>query len=246
MTNPNLTQSILHRVADDHLQPKPRWQFISKQILIWLGVLVSIIIGGIASSILAFLIVNNDWEVYDSINNNLINFIILTIPYFWLIIFVGFIILGYFYIRRTKHGYRYRLWQIAATYLVLCFILGGAALAYGGSQEIDRLLTENVPVYKRLVNQQTVRWQQPQLGLLAGDVENVDLKKQELTIEDSEDHSWKIDYSKAKINHQVKLEKEARLELIGIKNDDDHFMAKKILLAKPTFHKKIKKSNKNR
>jgi hypothetical protein len=240
MTNQNLTQSILHRVADDKLQPKPHWQFVIRQILVWFGVLISIIIGSLSSSVMVFLVVNNDWEIYDSITNSLARFILLTLPYFWLILFAIFIALGYFYTRHTKHGYRYNIWHLAIIYTSLCIIIGGTVYAFDGDKEIDNLLTVNVPIYRQLVNQQTNRWQQPQLGLLAGDVESVNSNKKEFTLDDNEEHLWQIDYSQVKLNRQVKLIRNERLQLVGIKNDDNHFTAKKILVAKPTLHKRTK------
>lgn len=245
MINSNLTQSVLQRVADNQIKPKSRLYFIVKRSLIWLGVLLSIIIGSLASSVLVFLIVNNDWEAYDLITHNLMYFILLTLPYFWLFIFIAFVVLAYSYMRRTQHGYRYSLWSLTLIYLVLCFIIGGTAYAYGGSQEIDRLLTINVPLYKTVVNQQTARWSQPQQGLIAGDIEKIDANKKEIILEDIEGHLWHVDYSEAKLNNKIKLDKlgkEKRLQLVGIKDDENNFTAKEILPAKPTLHKKtIKK-----
>ena len=240
MSNSNLTESILHRVADKQLKPRPRWQFIIKQILIWLGVLLSIIFGSIASSILVFLIINNDWEVYDVVTHSLLQFIILTLPYFWLAVLALFISLAYFYMRKTKRGYRYSLWKLAFIYVVLCSLLGSVTYVYGGSQKIDRLLTINVPIYKTLVNQQTVRWTQPQTGLLAGDIETIDSNKKEFILEDIDGHQWHINYVDAKFDSKVKLIEDERVRLVGIKNDDNHFTAKQILVTKPTLHKKTK------
>lgn len=237
MNNSNLTQSILQQVADEKLKPKPLWQFLTKRTLVWFGVILSIIIGSISSSILFFLVINNDWEAYDSVTNNLAYFILLTLPYFWLIIFAGFIVLSYFYMRKTKHGYRYSLLRLATIYLALCILIGGTAYAYGGSEEIDRLLTVNVPIYKQIVNQQTDRWAQPQRGLIAGDVESLDINKKELILEDIKGNLWHVDYSKADL--KVKLDKGEFLQLTGDKNEgqEDSFTAKKILRAKATLHK---------
>ncbi|MCX6793273.1 MAG: hypothetical protein NTY12_04585 [Candidatus Falkowbacteria bacterium] len=243
MTNPNLAQSILHRVTDDKLKPKPRWQFITKQILIWFGVLLSVVVGSISSSILFFLIINNDWEAYDLVTKNLAYFILLTLPYFWLVILAGFIVLAYFYMRKTKHGYRYSLLRLSIIYLVLCSIIGGTAYAYGGSEEIDRLLTVNVPIYKKIVNQQTNRWSQPKAGLISGELKKVDTEKKELILEDADDNVWRIDYSKSKLNEKIKLNKGERIRIIGDEEDKENFKAKDILVNKPTIHKRNKKKD---
>jgi len=57
----NLSKNVLEQIREEHLKPKPRWEFIMKNYFFWLFFALFAIAGSIAVSVTIFMITDHDW-----------------------------------------------------------------------------------------------------------------------------------------------------------------------------------------
>ena len=85
MLNHDISRDVLKTIEEKHIKPKPRWTFLLKDYAIWILGAFSLIVGSLAFSVIIYMLKNNDWEVYRHLSGSLPGFVVITMPYFWLI-----------------------------------------------------------------------------------------------------------------------------------------------------------------
>ena len=90
----NLSQAVLAKIKEEHIKPRPKWQFTFKNVLVWITSAIALVFGGLSSSVVIYMLVNNDWDVYEHITGSLAGFIFVTMPYYWLV-FMAIFCLSY-------------------------------------------------------------------------------------------------------------------------------------------------------
>lgn len=164
----SLATRILARIKTNKISPKPRWQFLLKNYVVWSAGILSLIIGAAAVSVLIYLFKYNNWDIYDQTHKSLWEFFLLTLPYFWFVFLGLFVFVVYYNLKHTKHGYRYPLYAIILTPIALSVILGSGFFLIGWGEKIDNVLGRQAPLYNHLINRQLAFWFNPEEGRLAG------------------------------------------------------------------------------
>ena len=98
MDNKNISQIALERIKGEGIKPISRIVFSTKRVLFWVAVAVALVVSALAFSLILSALFNNDWDLYNKFG---FSFILRTLPYFWFISLVVFIILGEFYYRKN-------------------------------------------------------------------------------------------------------------------------------------------------
>lgn len=191
-------QELISTIKEKHLTPKPRWQFLLKNYVIWSACALSLVIGSLAVSVIIYLVRYNDWDLYDELNGSFWQFALLTLPYFWLIILVLFVFIIYYNIKHTKKGYRYSVILTITTSIIISIMGGGLFFRIGFGQYIDDILGERSPFYQGVFNRQINLWDQPENGHLMGLVSET--KNNEFVLIDIHNQQWII-----KLSETVKL-----------------------------------------
>jgi hypothetical protein len=187
-------QELLTKFKAKNLAPRPRWHFWLKNYLFWGVGVLSLLVGSLSVSVVIYLVRFNDWDIYEQLDNNLTRFILLTLPYFWLVLLVILVFVCYFEISHTKKGYHYSVLIIILASIVASIILGGIFFKLGLGQYIDDVLGERAPFYRPLINPEINSWDQPEKGRLAGLVIAIISAKQ-FTIVDLQNQKWTITLS---------------------------------------------------
>jgi hypothetical protein len=222
----NTSQKVLEEIKSKKIEPTARWRFLLQDYFLWAILAVSIAIGSFASSVIIFMINNNDWEIYEK-SGSLFNFIISTLPYFWLLILVLIIFLAEYNLRHTKRGYRFEMISIIISSVALSVIFGSALYKFGFGQELERLTAEKMPFYEMLTGHRQQIWDQPDRGLLAGEVVLIN-KNGQFDLIDLVEKKWHviggdIEFRRAEpimIGHWVRI--------VGEKINNDIFEAMQI------------------
>ncbi len=166
--NAGFENKLLAKIKDDKLSPKPRWQFLLKDSVVWLFGLISLIIGAAAISVMIYLFKYNDWEIYDQTKKSFLEFFILTLPYYWFIFLAFFVLVISYNFKHTKKGYRYSGILLVSASILLSVILGGIFYGAGLGEKLDDILGSRAPFYDQIINRHVDFWSQPAEGRLSG------------------------------------------------------------------------------
>lgn len=165
--NPNdFSQDILAKIEEQHLEPRPRWQFFVIRALWWVMALVTTIIGGIAFASVLFFIQEQEWDWV--LSRATFADVLRSIPFAWIVIFILFAIVTMYDIRATKRGYRYETPVLLALIALSSMVLGGAVYASGYEAKPHEFLRDRLPGYRAIAPDPQMIWQEPQLGRFAG------------------------------------------------------------------------------
>ncbi|MCX6796551.1 MAG: hypothetical protein NTW06_03575 [Candidatus Falkowbacteria bacterium] len=164
----NFGEELLHKIKDEHLQPKPRWQFLLKDYVIWGVGVLALLFGAMAMSLIIYMMRYNDWDIHQRLHSGLLESWLLIIPFFWIICLLAFVVLVYFDIKHTKKGYRYSPVTMLAVIVGASILLGGILDLVGLGARIDNEFGRRAPFYDRLINPHIGFWSHPNQGRLTG------------------------------------------------------------------------------
>jgi len=216
--------SIMEKIEKDHVVLKPRWSFLLKNYTFWTLGSVALLVGGAASSVIIFTLVNSDFDVYRYLNGSGLSYIFMILPYAWFIFFTLFIVVAYYNIKHTKHGYRYKLRTVVLTALVASVILGFVFYYFGFSHAIDSSFGKHFPGQKPFLEKKQQMLVQPEKGLLAGTITSVD-EEDSFEFEDFKGKKWTIASNYLQDPHKSFLEKFSDVIIVGEIMENNIFKA---------------------
>jgi len=219
-------QEILGKIKKENIAPKPKWFFLLKNYAVWSLGFLSLIIGGAAFSVVIYLVRYNDWDVYEQLDENFVSFILLTMPYFWILFLALFIYIVLYDIKHTKKGYRYSLPVILTGNIAVSMVLGVLFYKIGVSQALDDILGEKAPLYSQIINRQMDYWSQPEDGRLSGLVVDI-VSGEKFILVDLSQKEWNVNKGADGVIVGIKLG--APIRVLGKKISEDIFEADVIL-----------------
>jgi hypothetical protein len=226
MSEMNISQKVLEEIKNKKIEPTARWRFLLHDYFLWATLAASIIIGSFAFSIIIFMIRNNDWEIYEK-SGGLFDFVMSTLPYFWLAILAGIIFLAEYNLRHTKRGYRFEMVGIIISSVALSVIFGSALYKSGFGQKLEMLAAKKMPFYQMLTDHRERIWNQPDRGLLAGEVIMIDQNGQ-FSLVDLVEKKWRVIGEDIEFRRVEPLVIGRWVRIVGEKIDEDIFRAVQI------------------
>jgi hypothetical protein len=167
----NLKSKILDLIERDKIKPTSKIYFAVKDKALWSLLLISMIFGSIACSVMIFSFTNSEFGFYDVTNDSFFDFILRVTPYLWVILFVVFGLIGYENFKHTSKGYRYSFGFIVIVGLVINIVLGVILHSFGVSKMIDH---DYLPADSMFIRSSDAlrreSWNQPDKGVLSGQV----------------------------------------------------------------------------
>lgn len=184
---------VLHRIADERVTPRPRWEFLFKNYFFWVLGLFAVLVGALAFSASLFEVESVDWQYSSVTHADLVHFFFASAPFFWLAALIVFVVIGYLNVRSTDRGYRYSLIALGAGALALVVVLGSSFYAVGFGERVEGVLGDHPPFYRPISVAQRGWWLSPEKGLLIGTVEEASTTDTSFTLRDANGHVWQID-----------------------------------------------------
>lgn len=227
MIDNQFNHQLIDKIKEEHLRPKPRWQFLLKNYVVWTAGVFSLVLGAVAFSLIIYLWQANVSGMPPRLFSDFGEFITVAIPVFWLICLALFIWLIYYNLKKTDHGYRY-----SAPLIVFCSILVSLSLGivfYGAGlgQTFDDVMWKRLPKYYRVINPHMEFWYKPEKGRLTG---LVTAKRDDGLIVVSIDRKeWLVDISQASLPRQLIIEVGLPIRCTGSLTGLSTFMAKEIM-----------------
>lgn len=227
-----LSDNILKTIEEKQLEPKPRWQFLLKDIAVWASSALVVTFGAVAVAVSLAIVSMHDWDIAERLEHSPLGFFFLSLPYAWIVLFIGLMILADYNIRHTKGGYRFSLWKLASVVLILSISCGGLLFAAGVGNAVDDTLAEQVPLYQRIGNRRALHLLNPEQGILAGKI--ISLPDDTLwEVRDIEGTVWMVDVSEAEIIGQRGIQENKPIRILGKQSDVRSFTAEEILPMRP-------------
>lgn len=192
-------KKLAEKIKEEKLAPKPRWHFLLKDYVVWASGTLSLLIGAATVSVMIYLLKYNGWELREETHKSFLEFLILTLPYFWIIFSGLFIFILYYNLKHTKKGYRYPVWAIVMSGFFASLILGSIFYLFGVGQRIDNVLGARAPMYEKVMNRQIPFWFNPEEGRLAGTVSS-EVENESFYLVDPAGQVWQVTSRSSKDN----------------------------------------------
>ncbi|MFC1598941.1 hypothetical protein ACFL2U_02975 [Patescibacteria group bacterium] len=241
MSNQEISQKILQTIKSKKIEPKPKCYFIAYNVIIWFLSMLGLLIGSLSFAVILYIIINNDWDVYKNINDSFWKFLLLTLPYLWLILLAIFIGFAYYNFKLTKKGYKFPFIIIIISYILISIIIGSILYSFGVGQAIDQALTEKTPLYTKMFNNRHNLWTQPEQGRLAGII--IEIKDQNIfLLNDLTKKEWQV-ISVQPLKPQFKPG--IKIRVIGQQTEPTTFKAIQIIPFKPQLPKLLQQKRIN-
>ena len=233
----NVTKDVIQKIEMENVKPIPKWEFKVKEILTMLFFCLNIVIGALGTSIIIFLIKNNEVVFDGSYVKNFGEWIILSIPFVWFILTAIGLVLAFLFLKKTKEGYRYDFWVLVVVNLVLSISIGSVIYSLGYTEKLNEYFNTNIPSYSRYFDPRVNVWSRPASGYLAGTIFEV---KQDLIIVDFNQKRWVVNIVDSNVRGRVSLVLGEKIKVIGVQTGDKTFKASEI---RPWMGKMMERGN---
>jgi hypothetical protein len=221
------SEKILQTIKEKHIEPDPRWKFLAKNWVLWLAFIAALVVGALSFSVVLEILFNHDWDVYFYLHKSFLQYLVLSLPYLWIICLMLFSWLAYYNFVHTKGWYHHHVYGIVILSVASSVCLGAIMYHFGIGDSVDQIFSSNVPYYNKLKFGKNDVWSHPEDGLLGGDIIQV-LSSDEFVIKDLSGNIWEINDHDLK-NQGDKIRIGERVKIIGQEDDGkDNFDAKEI------------------
>ncbi|MCL5017283.1 MAG: hypothetical protein M1155_01290 [Patescibacteria group bacterium] len=225
-----LSNQIVEEIEKQKLTPKPRLHFLLKRSVLWFLAILASAIGAVAFSIIIFIFFDHDAEAAKYLHQSLIQEIMLSIPYIWILVFAAFIWVTKYSVHHTKTGYRYTTAKIIGIVLIINISLGLVLNAFDLGTKINDFLSDTIPYYDSLIYTSKTAWSDPENGLLGGYVLSAN-NSTEFSLRDFKNKIWRIIIDPNETDDIGKnIATDQEIKIIGVKENDTTFQAKQIFL----------------
>lgn len=168
----SVAKTVLTTIEKNHLEPRSRAFFTTKESVLWLLWAMSVVVGAVALAIIFMVCLSSVHALHELTHDSPISFWLEAIPYLWLAVLSSMMWWAWQNFRHTKRGYRYSVW-----FTILSSVGGSALVAVGlhmlGIGMIfDEELGRYTSLYTSQMEREERRWQQPEEGRLLGMIED--------------------------------------------------------------------------
>lgn len=215
----------MHRIEGEGIYPRPKSFYTRHEVMVWGLWAISVIIGALAVAVMLYAFVHHQFALYEATHESFGTFLIDALPYLWISAFALMAVVAVYNLRHTKHGYRYPVWQIVVSSLVLS-VAGGTALHFlGFGYVVDHALGQGMSQYPSQAKLETRLWQNPDQGRLLGRVTRQMQPPSLLTtFTDVDGLKWMLDTSELSKEEQELLFSEKNIKLVGVISEHDAFL----------------------
>lgn len=217
---------LLNTMKTQNIKPKPKWQFTLKNALIVGGVIVSVVFGALAFSVVLFSIQQLGFDLIAHMSHTTFEFFLGILPFLWIGAMLIFLFLAMLSVRNSSKGYKFspvRLLIYNSTFSVL---LGVVFFISGGAGWLETSFETNIEFYKSVEEKKVDMWSMPESGYLSGTITSV--HDSTLVLIDFQEKQWQIDFAGAFIPKVITIEIGEKIKLTGKITREQAFKASDI------------------
>lgn len=212
----SLAKRVFARITEEHLTPRPRWEFVFENYFFWGLGAFAVLLGASAFSAIIFEVANVDWRLSGVTHSDFVSFFFDAAPILWVIVFALFLLIGYLNVRRTNHGYRYPLKVIALGAILTSLTLGSAMFASGFGGAVENITGDQIPFHRSIQNRVHSWWFAPEKGLLGGEVLSVAPDVSSFVLRDFKGTLWTIDGSELRAQDLTTVARGGSVRVVGL------------------------------
>ncbi|MCB0805992.1 MAG: hypothetical protein KDC05_09360 [Bacteroidales bacterium] len=209
-----------------NIRPIPKWRFVTKKILTGLAVVLAVLLGGLAFSIILFSIQQLGFDLLTHMLHSRVEFLLGLLPFLWIGALLIFLILGMVSIKNSGKGYKFSPSKLLIYNSAFSILLGILFFISGGAQWFEHIFEVNVSSYQSVQEKKIQMWSMPKDGYLSGRIEN--LNKKIFILRDFSKNKWEVDYSSADKPTFLELEEDMEIKIIGEATGPGTFRADEI------------------
>lgn len=187
----DLASRISAAITEREISPRPRWEFVARNALIFGLLAISIILGSLTVATSEFLFKDRDWDLYRQLGQRNTLATLQSLPFLWLAALGLLVWASYTLLSSTRRGYRFAPFTILGASVLASLALGSALFAGGVGDATHEYFRSNLPVYDRLVVSRDRFWMNPREGLLAGFVIRA-TSSQDFLLQDPSGGFWRV------------------------------------------------------
>lgn len=222
-----LTTCVFERIDAEQVCPRPRWWFRSRECVVWTLWLLSVVIGALAVAVTLYTLLLRQYALYEVTHDSFWWSVAVALPYIWFVAFGSMVVFAVYNIRHTKYGYRYPLWQIIFSSVLVSMVTGFGLQLAGIGHLTDQILGKNMGMYPSQQKYERTLWQQPEQGRLVAVMMHSTEDANVIVMRDINNERWVIDISDASDVDQVFLQSGKFMKILGVMIDRNtkQFMA---------------------
>jgi hypothetical protein len=160
--------SVMSRIEGGEVCPRSKRFFQTRECAVWALWAISVVVGALSVAVTLFVFTHRQYALYEATHDNLFTFMVEVLPFLWIIVFALMIGVGVYELRHTKRGYRYPMWQIITSSMVLSLAGGATLQLFGLGYTTDHVLGERMGMYDSQEKIEKRLWQDPNNGRLVG------------------------------------------------------------------------------
>ncbi len=189
---PSLAGTVLRRIETEKIEPTPRWHFIFSEYSMWTMWVVSVAVGALSVAVTLYVSVHAGYALYEATHESWLQFLFEITPWLWLMVFVLMAGVGYFNLCKTERVYRYPVWLILISSILVSLVGGVILHSFGAGTFVESALQKTMPMYTSLSKLEQQWWQRPQLGLLLGEAVLIDTASGTAVFVDIQNNQWEL------------------------------------------------------
>ncbi|MDF1497664.1 MAG: hypothetical protein P1P90_06480 [Patescibacteria group bacterium] len=219
------SQKLLDKIQKENIEQRKKSEFAAKNIFFWTMFTLSVLIGGLATSVLIFAFGQTEFDLLSHITHSRVELFLGMLPIVWIFFSFVFLAASIALLRKTKKGYKYSPVLVLMGNLIMSLILGTVIYFSGGAVKIESIFAKNVPGYQSVEEKKTAIWSAPEDGFLSGTIISVE---NEVILQDWNGKDWKIDTKDALIRGRVSMRIGEEVKIIGEMSSEGLFKASEI------------------
>ncbi len=220
------SDKLINKMKDQNIRPLPRWRFVMRENLVWSLLLLSVIFGSLAFSVILFSIQQIEFNLVTHITHSKFEFFMGLLPFLWIAFLLVFLVLGVIGMRNSKKGYKFSPLRITIINAAFSILLGTMLFIGGGAGWLEHVFAMEVTAYESVNEKKIKLWSMPEEGYLSGTIKKVD--ESSIRLIDFNDQTWDIDYGNAFIAPSVLMEARETIKITGEMTSDHTFRASEI------------------
>ncbi len=221
-----ISEKILKTIDKENVKPAPKWKFLVKNWFVWIMFGLALLIGALFFAVILDILINHDWDICYYLHKTFIQYLLLSLPYVWIVLLMLFSWVAYYDFIHIRGWYRHRVYLVVGASVFLSAGCGVCFFYAGLGKVVEHAFADKVPFYGLVKMDKDELWNHPEEGLLRGSV--IEIKnEEEFVLEDVAGKQWKVKDINVKLEGK-KVNKGEGVEMFGNKKNDDEFIAEKI------------------
>ncbi|MEF3692166.1 MAG: hypothetical protein V3574_03900 [Candidatus Moraniibacteriota bacterium] len=219
-------KNILEKIQQEKIKPRARYFFVLRDLIVWGLFVLATMVGALAVSVIIFILIDNDWDIYKHLQKSFWGYVFVSLPYFWFLILLALLGAAYWNYRHTRKGYLLNPYVLFLASFFFSLLLGWVLFVGGAGEGLDRFFGQRINYYSGAEAHKIETWSNPESGLLAGKI--IEIREGYFLLNDFNLQKWKIVEGETIWKRGAQKEIGESVKVIGNIEGEDIFRAEEI------------------